>query len=64
MSKHLFRAFGAVQDTATRVVYGAEKATAKTSFYACVDKDLVERDIVQMSDFKNNVLLIVNVASK
>jgi hypothetical protein len=36
----LFRAFGAVQDTVTRTMYGVESQTAKTSFYSCVDKNM------------------------
>ena len=34
----LYRMFGKVQDTVTRVVYGVEQQTSKMSFYSCVDK--------------------------
>lgn len=38
MSGVLFRAFGAVQDSITRVAYGKETKTTKMAFYECVDR--------------------------
>jgi glutathione peroxidase-family protein len=44
-------------------LYGKEKThLAKTSLYDCVDKDM-QGNIVKMSQFAGNVLLLVNVAS-
>jgi glutathione peroxidase-family protein len=64
MANLITRALGAVQDTTTRVLYGAEKATNKPSFYACVDRALGTNVEVPMSDFQGNVVVVVNVASK
>lgn len=36
----MFRAFGKVQDTVTRALYGAEKLTSKMSFNSCADKNM------------------------
>jgi len=63
MSSLLFRGFGKVQDVSTRLFYGAETVTSKMSFYDLVDKDMKGHE-VSMSEFKGDVLLIVNVASK
>jgi len=57
------RVFGAVQDTATRLLNGVEEVTTKTSFYSLVDRNMAGEE-VKMSDFAGNVLLVVNVASK
>ena len=64
MPNIVFRALGAAQDATTRVLYGAEKATSKSSFYACVDRALGTHQDVPMSDFEGNVVVVVNVASK
>lgn len=57
------RAFGKVQDTVTRALYGVENQTSKMSFYSCADKNM-QGEEVKMSSFKGDVLLLVNVASK
>mgnify|MGYP003406893692 CR=1 FL=1 len=41
----LFRAFGAVQDGVTRVIFGAEQRTAKMAFYECVDKNMKGEEV-------------------
>jgi hypothetical protein len=56
-------AFAKVQDSTTRLMYGLEKKTGKMSFYSTVDKDMTGKER-SMSEFKDNVLLVVNVASK
>ena len=60
----ILRALGAAQDATTRVLYGAEKATSKSSFYSCFDRALGTHQEVPMSDFEGNVVIVVNVASK
>jgi hypothetical protein len=62
MSNLLKSAFGKVQDKVTGLVYGIEK-NAKMTFCSTVDKDMTGKEI-SMEEFKGNVLLIVNVASK
>jgi len=57
------RALYAAQDGLTRVMYGAEKGIAKSSFYDLVDKNL-SGEQVPMATFEGDVLLLVNVASK
>jgi glutathione peroxidase-family protein len=63
MSTFLKSAFAKVQDTATHLLYGIEKKTAKMTFCSTVDKDITGKER-SMAEFKGNVLLIVNVASK
>lgn len=63
MSNLLLRAFGAVQDTATKVLYGNEKAVSKLHFRDLIDRNMNGEE-VKMADFDGNVLLVVNVASK
>jgi hypothetical protein len=63
MSGLLGRALGAVQDTATRVIYGAEKKITKIAFNELVDRNM-NGDEVKMANFVGDVLLVVNVASK
>lgn len=61
---NLFKSlFGKVQDKVTHAVYGIEKQTSKMTFYSTVDKDMSGKER-SMDEFKGNVLLIVNVASK
>jgi hypothetical protein len=62
MSNLLKSAFGKVQDKVTHLVYGAEK-NAKMTFCSTMDKDMTGKER-SMDEFKGNVLLIVNVASK
>jgi len=52
-----------MQDGVIRLIAGTGKRTDKTSFYDCVDKSM-SGEIVPMSKFKGDVLLVVNVASK
>jgi hypothetical protein len=63
MSNFLKNAFAKVQDKATHILYGVEKKTGKITFYSTVDKDMKGKER-SMAEFKGNVLLIVNVASK
>jgi len=63
MSGFLRRSFGAAQDSITRMMYGVETAASVASFYDCADKTM-NGDAVKMSQFKGDVLLLVNVASK
>lgn len=53
----------ALQDSLTRCVYGKEMITPIDSFYEIVDRNM-EKEEVPMSSFKDEVLLVVNVASK
>lgn len=57
------RAARTMQDSVTKAIFGFESVTSIDSFYELVDKDM-KGEKVSMSAFKNNVLLIVNVASK
>jgi len=51
-----------VQDRLTKSIYGYETVTTIDSFYKLVDEDMQGKE-VPMSNFKDSVLLIVNVAS-
>ena len=62
MGSWLKKSFGIVQDATSRVVYGREAAVTKMSFYDCIDKKM-NGDEVKMSEFRGQVLLLVNVAS-
>jgi len=53
-----------LQDAGTKVVYGTETVTTKTSLYDTVDKYMKDEEEAKMSSFKGDVLLFVNVASK
>lgn len=55
--------FSGLQGVTTRAIFGREAVTMKNSFYDIVDIDMAGNK-VPMSNFKNNVLLVVNVASK
>lgn len=55
--------FAIIQDSSTKLLFGAEAGTAKTSFYDLVDRDM-DRNEVKMDKFKGDVLCVVNVASK
>ena len=63
MSRYLSRALCSVQDLATRAMFGTESVTNKLAFYSLIDHDMNGNE-VKMSDFRDSVLLIVNVASK
>jgi hypothetical protein len=63
MSNSLFRALGAAQDAATKVLYGKEQKISKTAFTELVDRNMNGEE-VKMSGFVGDVLLLVNVASK
>jgi hypothetical protein len=63
MSGLLGRAFGAVQDTVTRAVYGAEKKVTKVAFADLYDRNM-KGDEIKMAGFVGDILLVVNVASK
>lgn len=52
-----------MQDSVTKAIFGSEQVTAIASFYEIVDKDMKGKD-VPMSSYKDNVLLVVNVASQ
>ena len=56
-------ALRAAQDLMFRVRSGIEPACAKAHFYDLVDQDMDGKE-VPMSQFKGDVLLLVNVASK
>jgi hypothetical protein len=43
--------------------YGADNTVLKSSFRELVDRNMLEKE-VPMSDYKGNVLLVTNVASK
>jgi len=57
------RSLGRIQDGIIRAIAGTDNGTDKTSFYDCVDKSIMG-ETVPMSQFKGDVLLVVNVASK
>lgn len=63
MASYIYKGLYYAQDTATNVLFGAETVTSKASFYDCVDKNM-DGEEVAMSIFSDNVLLVVNVASK
>lgn len=63
MTSLIFRGLGFAQDKLTNVLYGAETVTSKNSFYDCVAKK-IDGEEISMSKFSNNVVLVVNVASK
>jgi hypothetical protein len=63
MSTFFKSVFGKAQDRVTHLIYGIEKRTGKMTFYSTVDKDMTGKER-SMDEFKGNVLLIVNVASK
>jgi len=52
-----------VQDAASRAMFGKEVVTTKQHFYDLIEKNM-EFEKVPMSNYKGNVLLVVNVASK
>jgi len=52
-----------LQDASTKVLFGSDGGTDKTSFYDIVDKDMQGNE-VKMEAFKGDVLCVVNVASK
>lgn len=52
-----------LQDAGTKVMFGSDGGTDKSSFYDLVDKDMHGNE-VKMESFKGNVLCVVNVASK
>jgi len=54
---------GGIQDASTRAIFGKETLSKSKAFYDVIDQDMDGKD-VEMSSFKNNVLLFVNVASK
>jgi hypothetical protein len=51
-----------LQDRLTKAMHGTEKVTSVESFYKIMDKNM-KGETVNMSSFKDNVLLAVNVAS-
>jgi len=59
----LGRVMGGIQDASTRAIFGKETLSKSKAFYDVIDQDMDGKD-VEMSSFKNNVLLFVNVASK
>ena len=63
MSKFMLRVLGRAQDSVTRLTYGVESGPVPMSFYECTDR-LMDGTEVKMSDYKGQVLLLVNVASK
>jgi hypothetical protein len=63
MSNLLKSAFAKVQDKVTHAIYGIETKTGKMTFYSTSDIDMTGKER-NMDEFKGNVLLIVNVASK
>jgi hypothetical protein len=50
-------------DGVNRVVFGAEAKVLKTAFYECIDRNMLAKE-VPMSDYKGDVVMVVNVASK
>jgi hypothetical protein len=63
VKRGLTNVFSTIQDATTRAIFGRETVTMKGSFYDIVDVDMAGNK-VPMSSFKNDVLLVVNVASK
>lgn len=63
MASFLMKGLCGVQDLTTRLIYGKEKMTDKTSLYSIVDK-LMDGTEKSMKEYQGNVLLFVNVASK
>jgi hypothetical protein len=52
-----------IQAAYTRLVFGANKTSLESHFYALHDK-LIDGTPVTMDKFKGDVLVVVNVASK
>lgn len=55
------------QDGVNRLLFGKDATTAKTAFYELVDKLILSKEsdaTTSMSTYKNNVVMVVNVASK
>ena len=50
-------------DGVNRVLFGAEARVLKTAFYECIDRDMFGKE-VPMSNYKGDVVMVVNVASK
>ncbi len=51
------------QDFLTRLFHGKEKKSTTKDFYDLVDTDINGRE-VRLSEYKGQVLLVINVASK
>lgn len=47
----------------SKTFFGKEAVTLKESFYELIDRDMNGKE-VPMSSFQDNVLLLINVASK
>jgi hypothetical protein len=47
----------------SRIFFGANRRSLKSNFYALHDR-LIDGTMVSMEDFKGDVLVVVNVASK
>jgi hypothetical protein len=55
--------FAKLQDGATSLIFGKDGGTTKQTFYELSDTDM-NGNSVSMSQFKGDVLCVVNVASK
>jgi hypothetical protein len=61
--KMIRRCLAKLQDTLTSAMYGSEPLTSKMHFYETADKDM-DGNVVPMSKYIGDVVLVVNVASK
>jgi len=52
-----------VHDGVNRLMFGKEAKVVKTAFYDCVDRAMSGKE-VPMSNYKGDVVMVVNVASK
>jgi len=63
VKRGLTSVFSGLQGATNRAIFGRETVTMKNSFYDLTDVDMTGKK-VPMSNFKGDILLVVNVASK
>ena len=55
--------FSKAHDAVNRLMFGKEAKNLKASFYELIDRDMFGKE-VPMSNYKGDVLMVVNVASQ
>lgn len=55
--------FSKAHDAVNRLMFGKEAKVLKSSFYELIDRDMLGKEM-PMSNYKGDVLMVVNVASK
>ena len=55
--------FSKAHDAVNRLMFGKEAQVLKSSFYELIDRDMMGKE-VPMSNYKGNVVMVVNVASQ